>query len=259
MISTRRFLSEWAPGLEQLRRYQRGWLRGDVVAGLTVTAYLVPQVMAYSTLAGLPAVTGLWAAVVALTVYVLFGSSRQLSVGPESTTALDDGCRARADGGRGDSVRYGMLAATLAVLVGAVCFVGALARLGFLANMLSRPVLVGYMTGIAILMIASQLGKITGAPVSGRRIHRSDSIVRPRHRPIPLADDGIGGIGPASAARVRALGTKSAWPSDCGARGDRGCGRAVVADQRELRSLAPSPPSGPRRVCRAWRPAMWWR
>jgi SulP family sulfate permease len=158
--------SDWVPGVEQFRRYQPGWLRGDVVAGLTVTAYLVPQVMAYSTLAGLPAVTGLWAAIVALTVYVLFGSSRQLSVGPESTTALMTAA-VLAPMAAGDSVRYGILAATLAVLVGAVCLVGALARLGFLANMLSRPVLVGYMTGIAILMIASQLGKITGAPVSG--------------------------------------------------------------------------------------------
>jgi high affinity sulfate transporter 1 len=158
--------SDWAPGVEQFRRYQPGWLRGDVVAGLTVTAYLVPQVMAYSTLAGLSAVTGLWAAIVALAVYVLFGSSRQLSVGPESTTALMTAA-VLGPMAAGDSVRYGMLAATLAMLVGAVCFVGALARLGFLANMLSRPVLVGYMTGIAILMIASQLGKITGAPVSG--------------------------------------------------------------------------------------------
>ena len=165
MIATRR-LSDWVPGVEQFRRYQRGWLRGDVVAGLTVTAYLVPQVMAYSTLAGLPAVTGLWAAIVALTVYVLFGSSRQLSVGPESTTALMTAA-VLAPMAAGDSVRYGMLAATLAVLVGAICLIGALARLGFLANMLSRPVLVGYMTGIAILMIASQLGKITGTPVSG--------------------------------------------------------------------------------------------
>lgn len=161
-----RSLRGLVPGLEQLRSYERGWLRGDVVAGLTVTAYLVPQVMAYSTLAGLPAVTGLWAAIVALTAYVLFGSSRQLSVGPESTTALMTAA-VLAPMAAGDSARYGMLAATLAVLVGAVCLVGALARLGFLANMLSRPVLVGYMTGIAILMIASQLGKITGAPVSG--------------------------------------------------------------------------------------------
>ena len=119
MIATRR-LSGWVPGVEQFRRYQRGWLRGDVVAGLTVTAYLVPQVMAYSTLAGLPAVTGLWAAIVALTVYVLFGSSRQLSVGPESTTALMTAA-VLAPMAAGDSVRYGMLAATLAVLVGAIC------------------------------------------------------------------------------------------------------------------------------------------
>ena len=165
MIATGR-LSGWLSGVRQFRRYQRGWLRGDVVAGLTVTAYLVPQVMAYSTLAGLPAVTGLWTAIVALIVYVLFGSSRQLSVGPESTTALMTAA-VLAPMAAGDSMRYGVLAATLAVLVGAVCFVGALARLGFLANMLSRPVLVGYMTGIAILMIASQLGKITGTPVSG--------------------------------------------------------------------------------------------
>src|SRR3954469_16927589 len=165
MIATDRS-SNWMPGVEQFLRYRPGWLRGDVLAGLTVTAYLVPQVMAYSTLAGLPAVTGLWTAIVALVVYVLFGSSRQMPVGAELTTAVVPSA-VLAPIAAGDGVRYGVLAATLAVLVGAVCFVGALARLGFLANMLSRPVLVGYMTGIAILMIASQLGKITGTPVSG--------------------------------------------------------------------------------------------
>ena len=76
------------PGLAQFRGYQRDWLRGDVVAGLTVAAYLVPQVMAYATVAGLPPVVGLWAALVPLAVYAVLGSSRQLSVGPESTTAL---------------------------------------------------------------------------------------------------------------------------------------------------------------------------
>ncbi len=158
--------SAWLPGVAQFRNYQRGWLRGDVIAGLTVTAYLVPQVMAYATLAGLPAVAGLWTAVVPIVVYVLLGSSRQLSVGPESTTAL---MTAAVLGpiALGDPSRYAALAAALAVLVGLVCSLGALARLGFLANMLSRPVLVGYMTGIAFLMIASQLGKVTGAPVSG--------------------------------------------------------------------------------------------
>ncbi|ORB15113.1 sodium-independent anion transporter [Mycolicibacterium moriokaense] len=169
MISTMgnlRSLSGWLPGVAQFRNYERAWLRGDVLAGLTVTAYLVPQVMAYATLAGLPAVVGLWVAVVALAVYVLLGSSRKLSVGPESTTALMT-IAVLAPLALGDGERYAMLAALLAILVGAVSFLAALARLGFLANMLSKPVLIGYMTGIALLMIASQLGKVTGTAVEG--------------------------------------------------------------------------------------------
>ena len=76
------------PGLAELRGYRRAWLAGDLLAGVTVAAYLVPQVMAYATIAGLPPVTGLRAAVPALIAYVLFGSSRSLSMGPEATTAL---------------------------------------------------------------------------------------------------------------------------------------------------------------------------
>ena len=76
------------PGLAVLRDYRRAWLPGDLVAGVTVAAYLVPQVMAYATIAGLPPVTGLWAAFPALIVYALLGSSRSLSMGPEATTAL---------------------------------------------------------------------------------------------------------------------------------------------------------------------------
>jgi sulfate permease, SulP family len=76
------------PGLGELRGYRRAWLAGDLLAGVTVAAYLVPQVMAYATIAGLPPVTGLWAAVPALIAYVLFGSSKSLSMGPEATTAL---------------------------------------------------------------------------------------------------------------------------------------------------------------------------
>ncbi|MEO3756952.1 sulfate permease [Mycobacterium sp. B14F4] len=161
--------TRWAPGVVQFQDYRRTWLRGDVVAGLTVTAYLVPQVMAYASLAGVPAITGLWTAVVALAAYVLVGSSRQLSVGPESTTALMTAA-VIAPLAVGDGGRYVTLAAALAVLVGVLCLVAALARLGFLANMLSGPVLIGYMTGIAVLMVASQLGKVTGAPVSGTGI-----------------------------------------------------------------------------------------
>ena len=154
------------PGLEQFRGYQRQWLRGDALAGVTVAAYLVPQVMAYATVAGLPPVAGLWAALAPLAVYAVLGSSRQLSVGPESTTALMT-ATALAPLALGDPGRYAALAAAAALLVGAICFVAGLVRIGFLADLLSRPVLVGYMTGVAVIMIGSQLSKVTGVPVEG--------------------------------------------------------------------------------------------
>ncbi|MGZ5403382.1 MAG: SulP family inorganic anion transporter, partial [Nocardioides sp.] len=136
----------------------------DVLAGVTVAAYLIPQVMAYAEIAGLPAVVGLWATVGPLLVYAVLGSSRQLSVGPESTTAL---MTAAAVGpiAAGDPARYAALAAALGLVVGALCILGWVGRLGFLANLLSKPVLVGYMSGIAAIMIVSQLGKLTGISV----------------------------------------------------------------------------------------------
>lgn len=146
--------------------YQRSWLRGDVVAGITVAAYAVPQVMAYAELAGLPAVVGLYAILVPLVLYALLGSSRQLSVGPESTTAL---LTAAAIGplAAGDPTRYAALAALLALLVAGYCFIAWALRLGFVADLLSRPVLVGYLTGVALTMIVGQLGTVTGVEVSG--------------------------------------------------------------------------------------------
>ena len=154
------------PGLTQFQRYERRWLREDLTAGVTVAAYLVPQSMAYATLAGLPAVTGLWAALVPLAMYSVLGSSRQLSVGPEaSTTAMTAATLGPI--AAGDAGRYAASAAVLAILVGVICLIGGLVKLGFLANLLSGPVLVGYMAGIALVMIAGQLGKLTGAPVQG--------------------------------------------------------------------------------------------
>ncbi|MGB1223698.1 MAG: SulP family inorganic anion transporter [Mycobacterium sp.] len=154
------------PGLTQFQGYERRWLRADLTAGVTVAAYLIPQTMAYATLAGLPPVTGLWAALVPLAAYAVLGSSRQLSVGPEaSTTAMTAATLGViADG---DVARYAAAAAALALLVGATCLVGGLLRLGFLADLLSRPILVGYMAGIALVMIAGQLSKITGTEVTG--------------------------------------------------------------------------------------------
>ena len=159
---TRRYL----PGIWVLRGYQRTWLRGDLLAGVTVAAYLVPQVMAYAEVAGLPAITGLWAAVAPLVAYAIFGSSRQLSVGPESSTALMTAAAVTVLVA-GDQQHYAEAAAALALAVSAICLVCWLARLGFLANLLSHPVLIGYMAGIAVLMIVSQLGKVSGIEVEG--------------------------------------------------------------------------------------------
>lgn len=155
-----------ATGLSGLRNYQPSWLRADVIAGVTVAAYLVPQAMAYAQLAGLPAVTGLWAVLGPLAVYVVLGSSRLLSVGPESTTALMTASVVGAVAG-GDPKRYVVLASALALMVGVICLLAWLVRLGFLADLLSRPVLVGYLTGIAVIMIAGQLGRMTGSAVEG--------------------------------------------------------------------------------------------
>ena len=158
--------SRWPPGLVTLRGYQRSWLRGDLIAGVTVAAYLVPQVMAYAGVAGLPPVTGLWAALPPLACYAVLGSSRLVSLGPESTTAL---MTAVAIGplAAGNPSRYATLAALLALLVGLLAVVAWLVRLGFVADLLSRPVLVGYLAGVALIMIAGQLGRLTGVRVTG--------------------------------------------------------------------------------------------
>jgi len=154
------------PGLVSLRGYQRGWLRGDVIAGITVTAYLVPQVMAYAQIAGLPAVTGLWAVLITLPLYAIFGSSRLLSVGPESTTALL-AASVVAPLALGDPGRYAALSAALAAVVGLLCLLGWALRLGVLADLFSRPVLIGYLAGVAVIMIVSQVDTISGISTSG--------------------------------------------------------------------------------------------
>ncbi|MFI5797905.1 SulP family inorganic anion transporter [Streptomyces sp. NPDC051677] len=164
-----RWVSGWrrlAPGLIALLGYRRAWLTGDLLAGVTVAAYLVPQVMAYAGVAGLPPVTGLWAILPALALYALFGSSRLLSVGPESTTALMT-ATVVAPLAAGDPGRYASLAAALAVTVGLLCLAARAVRLGFLADMLSRPVLIGYLAGVALIMMVDQLPKLTGVRTTG--------------------------------------------------------------------------------------------
>ncbi|MGY0390485.1 SulP family inorganic anion transporter [Nocardioides sp. WG-D5] len=158
-MDVRQVMPSWSRG------YQRSWLWPDLLAGVTITAYLVPQVMAYAELAGLPPETGLWACVGAMLVYGLLGTSRLLSVGPESTTALMTAAAIGATPGAArDPAGF---AATLALVVAAICFAGWLARVSVLAELFSRPVLVGYMAGIAALMVVSQLDNLTGVRIEG--------------------------------------------------------------------------------------------
>lgn len=148
-------------GVRALAGYERAWLRVDVAAGITVAAMLVPQAMAYAELAGLPPEAGFRAALPALVVYALLGSSRHLGVGPEPGTALLAATAVTPLAGA-DLDAHGELMAALALLVGAVAAIGAIARFGAAANLLSRPVLVGYLCGVGITLLASQLGKLTG-------------------------------------------------------------------------------------------------
>jgi MFS superfamily sulfate permease-like transporter len=148
------------PGLECLRSYRPQWLKGDILAGITVAAYLVPQCMAYGELAGVQPVAGLWAILPPMLIYTIWGSSPQLSLGPESTTAVMTAVSVAPLVRAGED--YATVVSSMAIAVGIVCLVGYLARLGFLANLLSKPILIGYMAGVAIIMIGGQLGKISG-------------------------------------------------------------------------------------------------
>lgn len=154
-----------------LRSYERSWLRIDVVAGLTVGAMLIPQSMGYAELAGLPPHYGFYAVIGALLVYALVGTSRHLGVGPEPGTAVLAASGVGAIAG-GDPDRYLALMAALAVVVGVICVVGAVLRLGYLASLLSKPVLVGYITGVGLTLLSSQIAGFTGLRI------RADSFLQ---------------------------------------------------------------------------------
>lgn len=151
------------PGWRALRTYERDWLRNDIVAGLVITALLVPQGMAYAELAGLPPVTGLYTTVTALVAYAVFGPSRRLVLGPDSAIApLIAAAILPLVGADGDPGRAVALAATLGILVGLVCVAAGTLRLGNVVELLSKPVRVGYLNGIAIVVLVSQLPKLCG-------------------------------------------------------------------------------------------------
>jgi high affinity sulfate transporter 1 len=153
------------PLFTSLRGYDTGWLRGDVVAGLTVWAVLVPEALAYASIAGVSPVVGLYAAPGALLLYAAFGSSRHLVVGPMSATAALSAA-AVADVAMPNSAGFVAHTAALAITTGLIALVAGLLRLGFLASFISEPVLKGFIIGLALTIVAGQLPDLFG--VEGR-------------------------------------------------------------------------------------------
>ncbi len=153
------------PQLVLRGQYERAWLRPDVLAGLTVAAMLVPQAMAYAELGGLPPSAGFRAALVALPLYAVIGTSRHLGIGPEPGTAIL-AAAAAVELADGDPARYAALMATIAGLVGVFALAAGLLRLGFVADLLSKPVLVGYITGVGVTLLTSQISAFTGATIT---------------------------------------------------------------------------------------------
>jgi high affinity sulfate transporter 1 len=159
-------LGRWLPGVAVARRYERTWLRDDVIAGVVVTALLIPAGMGYAEAAGLPPETGLYATIVPLLAYALVGPSRILVLGPDSALAPIIAA-AVLPLAAGDSARAVALAGLLALMMGAVLLVGGLLRIGFITDLLSKPIRIGYLNGIALVVIAGQLPKLFGFSVEG--------------------------------------------------------------------------------------------
>jgi high affinity sulfate transporter 1 len=151
----------WLPGLQALRRYDAAWFPHDLVAGLVLTTILVPVGIAYAVASGLPGINGLYATIVPLLAYALFGPSRILVLGPDSSLAPVILAIVLAVSG-GDPARAVTVASMMAVVSGAVCVAVGLLRLGFVTDLLSKPIRYGYMNGIALTVLISQLPKVFG-------------------------------------------------------------------------------------------------
>jgi high affinity sulfate transporter 1 len=162
----RELLGSVAPGLGLLSSYRRSWLSKDLVAGLVLTALLVPQGMAYAELAGLPAITGLYTSILCLVGYAIFGPSKILVLGPDSSLGpMIAATIIPIVGANGDPERAIALASMLALLVGVMTVLAGVAKLGFVADLLSKPTQIGYLNGLALTILVGQLPKLFGFSV----------------------------------------------------------------------------------------------
>ena len=154
-------LKRWLPGLQMLSRYEAAWLPHDLMAGLVLTTMLVPVGIAYAVASGVPGIYGLYATIVPLLAYALFGPSRILVLGPDSALAAVI-LAVVLPLSAGDPMRAVALASMMAVVSGLVCILIGVMRLGFVTELLSKPIRYGYMNGIALTVLISQLPKLFG-------------------------------------------------------------------------------------------------
>src|SRR5438034_6175287 len=159
-------VSRWIPGARVLASYRISWLRRDVVAGIVLSTLLVPQGMAYAELAGLPPITGLYTSILCLLGYAVFGPSRILVLGPDSSLGpMIAATILPLAGANGDPKRAIALASMLALMVGAILVLGAVAKLGFIADLISKPTMIGDINGLALTILVGQLPKLFGFKV----------------------------------------------------------------------------------------------
>src|SRR4026208_1834147 len=175
--------TRWLPGLATLRQYEAKWLPNDIVAGLVLTTMLVPVGIAYAVASGLPGIYGLYATIVPLLAYALFGPSRILVLGPDSSlAAVILGVVFPLSGG--DPLRAVALASTMAIVSGIARILSGVAPLGVLTELLSKPIRYGYMNGIALTVLINQLPKLFGFSI--------DSL-GPLRDPLMSAQPNLGG------------------------------------------------------------------
>ncbi|MCU0277656.1 MAG: sulfate permease [Candidatus Nanopelagicales bacterium] len=159
-------LASWVPGITAVRTYKRSWLPRDVMTGLVLSALLVPQGMAYAELAGLPAVTGLYTSILCLIGYAIFGPSRVLVLGPDSSLGpMIAATILPLAGAGGDPAKAVALASMLAIFTGLIMVAAGVGKLGFVADLLSKPTILGYMNGLALTIVVGQLPKLLGFSV----------------------------------------------------------------------------------------------
>ena len=159
-------IERWMPGLATLRRYETAWLPRDLMAGLVLTAMLVPVGIAYAVASGVPGIHGLYATILPLLAYALFGPSRILVVGPDSSLAAVILAVVLPLSG-GDPARAVAVAAGMAIVSGLVCVLIGVLKLGFVTELLSKPIRYGYMNGIALTVLISQVPRLLGFGIDG--------------------------------------------------------------------------------------------